>query len=71
MRRYTKLFIKTGKNTGRNPSVASLHRALADAEEAAALDAVDDGLVIDCARASLVIGGQLRFPAGGQLVGAI
>ncbi|MGW0652840.1 recombinase family protein [Streptomyces umbrinus] len=35
----TKLTIKTGKNTGKNPSVASLYRALAEAEEAAA----DDG----------------------------
>ncbi|MFC5664347.1 recombinase family protein [Kitasatospora misakiensis] len=39
-----KLVIKTGKNTGKNPSVASLYRALADAEEAAALAAVDDSL---------------------------
>ncbi len=28
-----KLFIKTGKNTGRNPSLASVYRALADAEK--------------------------------------
>ncbi|MFD0068024.1 recombinase family protein [Streptomyces sp. NPDC056637] len=35
-----KLVIKTGKNAGKNPSVASLCRALAEAEEAAA----DDGL---------------------------
>ncbi|WP_331747406.1 recombinase family protein (plasmid) [Streptomyces sp. NBC_00853] len=35
-----KLTIKTGKNVGKNPSVASLYRALAEAEEAAA----DDGL---------------------------
>ncbi|WP_079403953.1 zinc finger domain-containing protein [Streptomyces sp. 3211] len=35
-----KLTIKTGKNAGKNPSVASLYRALAEAEEAAA----DDGL---------------------------
>ncbi|WP_229898758.1 hypothetical protein [Streptomyces hiroshimensis] len=27
--------IKTGKNAGKNPSVASLYRALADAEDAA------------------------------------
>jgi DNA invertase Pin-like site-specific DNA recombinase len=31
-----KLTIKTGKNAGRHPSVASLYRALAEAEEAAA-----------------------------------
>ena len=30
-----KLTIKTGKNAGRHPSVASLYRALAEAEEAA------------------------------------
>ncbi|MFD3733757.1 hypothetical protein ACFWVE_20780, partial [Streptomyces sp. NPDC058632] len=35
-----KLTIKTGKNAGRSPSVASLHRALAEAEATAA----DDGL---------------------------
>ncbi|MFJ5811222.1 hypothetical protein [Streptomyces sp. NPDC093093] len=35
-----KLTIKTGKNTGKSPSVASLYRALAEAEAAAA----DDGL---------------------------
>lgn len=35
-----KLTIKTGKNAGKSPSVASLYRALADAEAAAA----DDGL---------------------------
>lgn len=29
-----KLTIKTGKNEGKNPSVASLYRALAEAEEA-------------------------------------
>ncbi|WP_327419592.1 hypothetical protein [Streptomyces sp. NBC_01233] len=34
------LTTKTGKNAGKNPSVASLHRALAEAEEAKA----DDGL---------------------------
>jgi hypothetical protein len=31
-----KLTIKTGKNAGRHPSVASLYRALAEAEETAA-----------------------------------
>lgn len=35
-----KLVIKTGKNVGKNPSVASLHRALAEAEDGA----TDDGL---------------------------
>jgi hypothetical protein len=35
-----KLTIKTGKNMGKSPSVASLYRALAEAEAAA----VDDGL---------------------------
>lgn len=35
-----KLIIKTGKNAGKSPSVASLYRALAEAEAAA----VDDGL---------------------------
>ncbi|MGW2051793.1 hypothetical protein ACWCPF_42685 [Streptomyces sp. NPDC001858] len=35
-----KLTIKTGRNAGKNPSVASLYRALAEAEEAA----IDDGL---------------------------
>jgi hypothetical protein len=35
-----KLVIKTGKNAGTHPSVASLYRALAEAEAAAA----DDGL---------------------------
>ncbi|MFG2650219.1 recombinase family protein [Streptomyces sp. NPDC048436] len=35
-----KLTIKTGKNAGKSPSVASLYRALVEAEEAAA----DDGL---------------------------
>ncbi|MFD5519606.1 recombinase family protein [Streptomyces sp. NPDC127066] len=35
-----KLTIKTGKNAGKSPSVASLYRALAESEEAAA----DDGL---------------------------
>ncbi|MEU9064016.1 hypothetical protein AB0D13_35475 [Streptomyces sp. NPDC048430] len=35
-----KLTIKTGKSAGKSPSVASLYRALAEAEEAAA----DDGL---------------------------
>ncbi|MFJ4526114.1 recombinase family protein [Streptomyces sp. NPDC088810] len=35
-----KLTIKTGKNAGKSPSVASLYRALAEAEAAA----VDDGL---------------------------
>jgi DNA invertase Pin-like site-specific DNA recombinase len=35
-----KLVIKTGKNAGKNPSVASLYRALAETEDAA----VDDGL---------------------------
>ncbi|MFJ3221227.1 recombinase family protein [Kitasatospora sp. NPDC086801] len=39
-----KLVIKTGKNAGEHPSVASVYRALADAEEAAAFAAVDDGL---------------------------
>ncbi|MGP3637131.1 recombinase family protein [Streptomyces sp. 24-1644] len=33
-----KLVIKTGKNAGKNPSVASLYRALAEAEETAAGD---------------------------------
>jgi DNA invertase Pin-like site-specific DNA recombinase len=32
-----KVTIKTGKNAGEHPSVASLYRALADAEEAASL----------------------------------
>ncbi|MGW7347886.1 hypothetical protein [Streptomyces sp. NPDC054854] len=31
-----KLVIKTGKNAGKNPSVASLYRALAEAEKATA-----------------------------------
>ncbi|WP_372405435.1 hypothetical protein [Streptomyces luteireticuli] len=35
-----KLTIKTGKNAGNSPSVASLYRALAEAEHTAA----DDGL---------------------------
>ncbi|WP_055698265.1 hypothetical protein [Streptomyces silaceus] len=35
-----KLVIKTGKNAGKNPSVASLYRALAEAEEAAADDSL-------------------------------
>ncbi|WP_328436183.1 hypothetical protein [Streptomyces sp. NBC_00425] len=35
-----KLTIKTGKNAGKNPPVASLYRALAEAEEVA----IDDGL---------------------------
>ncbi|MFF3129268.1 hypothetical protein ACFVRD_45305 [Streptomyces sp. NPDC057908] len=35
-----KLIIKTGKNAGKSPSVASLYRALSEAEAAAA----DDGL---------------------------
>jgi DNA invertase Pin-like site-specific DNA recombinase len=35
-----KLVIKTGKNAGKHPSVASLYRALAEAEQAAA----DEGL---------------------------
>jgi len=35
-----KLVIRTGTNAGKNPSVASLYRAFAEAEEAAA----DDGL---------------------------
>jgi hypothetical protein len=30
-----KLTIKTGKNTGQNPSIASVYRALADADETA------------------------------------
>jgi hypothetical protein len=33
-----KLTIKTGKNVGSSPSVASLYRALAEAEQAAADD---------------------------------
>ncbi|MFD9473998.1 hypothetical protein [Streptomyces goshikiensis] len=33
-----KLTIKNGKNAGKNPSVASLYRALAEAEEATADD---------------------------------
>ncbi|MFF3062260.1 recombinase family protein [Streptomyces sp. NPDC057909] len=37
-----KLTIKTGKNVGKSPSVASLYRALAEAEQAA----TDDGLPI-------------------------
>jgi len=37
-----KLTIKTGKNAGKSPSVASLYRALAEVEQAAA----DDGLPI-------------------------
>jgi DNA invertase Pin-like site-specific DNA recombinase len=37
-----KLTIKSGKNAGKSPSVASLYRALAEAEQAAA----DDGLPI-------------------------
>ncbi|MDH6710755.1 DNA invertase Pin-like site-specific DNA recombinase [Kitasatospora sp. MAA19] len=40
-----KLVIKTGKNTGKNPSVASVYRALAEAEEAdAAAEALADGI---------------------------
>ncbi|MGW6248078.1 recombinase family protein [Streptomyces roseolus] len=39
-----KLVIKEGKNAGKHPSVASVYRALADAEEAAALAAAADGL---------------------------
>ncbi|WP_329819258.1 hypothetical protein [Streptomyces sp. JV185] len=35
-----KLVIKTGKNAGKNPSVASLYRALAEAEDST----TDDGL---------------------------
>ncbi|WEH29138.1 recombinase family protein [Streptomyces sp. AM 3-1-1] len=35
-----KLTIKTGKNAGKSPSVASLYRALAEAEEAAADDSL-------------------------------
>jgi hypothetical protein len=31
-----KLTIKTGKNAGKNPSVASLYRALAEAEDSSA-----------------------------------
>ena len=38
-----KLTIKTGKNVGKHPSVASLYRALAEAEEA---DAPDEAQVI-------------------------
>ncbi|MET8270123.1 hypothetical protein [Streptomyces sp. NPDC005096] len=41
-----KLVIRTGKNAGKNPSVASLHRALAEAE-----DAADDGLPLRPAQA--------------------
>ncbi|WP_405443011.1 recombinase family protein [Streptomyces avidinii] len=37
-----KLVIKTGKNAGKNPSVASLYRAFAEAEEVA----VDDSLLV-------------------------
>jgi hypothetical protein len=37
-----KLTIKTGKNAGKSPSVASLYRVLAEVEQAAA----DDGLPI-------------------------
>ncbi|MGX6744362.1 hypothetical protein [Streptomyces xantholiticus] len=37
-----KFTIKTGKNAGKSPSVASLYRALAEAEAEAA--AVDEGL---------------------------
>ncbi|WP_211258953.1 hypothetical protein [Spirillospora albida] len=36
----SRLTLKTGKNAGRHPSVASLHRALAEAEEAASPDDV-------------------------------
>ncbi|MFD0733066.1 recombinase family protein [Planotetraspora mira] len=38
-----KLTIKTGKNAGRHPSVASLYRALAEAEEAAASEGAHVG----------------------------
>ncbi|MFI7190211.1 hypothetical protein [Nocardia nova] len=42
-----KLTIKAGKSAGRHPSVASLYRALAEAEEA---DGSDDAQVIDPGR---------------------
>ncbi|MFI9063859.1 MarR family winged helix-turn-helix transcriptional regulator [Streptomyces sp. NPDC053429] len=38
-----KLVIKTGKNAGRNPSVASVYRALADAEDAERAGVADSG----------------------------
>ena len=38
-----KLVIKSGKNAGQHPSVASLYRALAEAGEAATAALTDDG----------------------------
>lgn len=43
-----KLTIKSGRNAGKSPSVASLYRALAEAEQAAA----DDGLPASCTPAT-------------------
>ncbi|MCX4502179.1 hypothetical protein OG944_04080 [Streptomyces anulatus] len=51
-----KLVIKNGKNAGEHSSVASVYRALADAEEAAAA-AVDDGLPLRPTRV------QIRRPS--------
>ncbi|MCX4606591.1 recombinase family protein [Streptomyces anulatus] len=52
-----KLVIKTGKNAGEHPSVASVYRALADAGEAAALAAEDAGLSLRPTRV------QIRRPS--------
>ncbi|MEU7062889.1 hypothetical protein [Streptomyces sp. NPDC046161] len=38
-----KLVIKTGKNAGKNPSVASVYRALAGAEDAERAGVADSG----------------------------
>nr|WSU78226.1 recombinase family protein [Streptomyces anulatus] len=52
-----KLVIKTGKNAGEHPSVASVYRALADAEEAAALAEEDADLPLRPTRV------QIRRPS--------
>ncbi len=51
-----KLTIKAGKNAGRSPSVASLYRALAEAEAAAA----DDGLPLRPTPVPRCLGLRLR-----------
>ena len=59
-----KLTIKTGKNAGQHPSVASLYRALAEAEAHAA---ADDGLRLRPKPARIRQEGEPETPAEAAL----
>lgn len=61
-----KLTVKTGKNAGSSPSVASLYRALAEAEQA-----VDDGVALRPKPARIRQDDEPETPEQAELLGRL